>query len=136
MKKILIFIIVLFAIIIFITLKLPNNSSLGGFYQNDMISEGYTIAISIQPEEKSFVEYINNREVNSGTFEELGNKRYKLIGNNRNIDIELAKNNSFEITIKKINDEIPIVLKNINNVPIYYTTQFDDVDEYISLLKE
>ena len=109
--------------------------SLCGFYQSST-SEGYNIQISVQPEDKSFVEYINNREVNSGTYEALSDKKYKLVGDNRTIEIDLTKNNSFEVIIKKLNDEKPIVLKNVNEAPVYYSTKFNDIDKYKALLEE
>ena len=42
---------------------------LGGGYQSDFI-QGYIVQMGIQPDDHTFVEYIDNREVDRGTYEE------------------------------------------------------------------
>lgn len=136
MKKVLILILSLMSILIFCSCTTTNNSSLRGFYQSERTTDGYVIQISIKPDENSFVEYIDNREVNSGTYDVLSDKKYKLIGNNQTIEIALNKNNSFEIIIKKVNGGNPVVLKSVDKVPAYFTTEFDDIGKYEALLEE
>ncbi|MBE6053511.1 MAG: hypothetical protein E7212_06290 [Clostridium sartagoforme] len=136
MKKFMLLILSLTSIFIFCSCTTTDNSSLKGFYQSERTTDGYVVQISIQPDENSFVEYIDNREVNSGTYDELSDKKYKLNGDNQTIEIILDKNNSFEIIIKKINSGNPILLKNIDKVPGYFTTEFDDIDKYKLLLEE
>ena len=129
-------IISLLSIFILYSCTTTNNSSLQGFYQSERTTDGYTIQISIQSDENTFVEYIDNREVNRGTYDELLDKKYKLNGDNQTIEIKLDKNNAFELIIKKVNSGNPIVLKNVDKVPGYFTTEFDDIDKYKLLLEE
>ena len=136
MKKVLIIILSLMSILIFCSCRSTNNSSLQGFYQSEMTRDGYVIQISIQPEEKSFIEYIDNRKVNAGTYDVLGDGKYKLIGNNQTIEIALDENNSFEVLLKKVNDGNSIMMKNVGKVPAYFETEFDDIGKYEALLEE
>lgn len=136
MKKFIVLILSLLSVFIFSSCTTTNTSSFQGFYQSERTTDGYVVQISIQPDENSFVEYIDNREVNSGTYDVLSDKKYKLNGDNQTVEIALDKNNSFEIIIKKVNSGNPIVLKNIDKVPGYFTTEFDDVDKYKLLLEE
>lgn len=136
MKKLFFSIISLIGILIISGCTGKNNASLSGFYESERTFDNYVIQISIQPDEKSFVQYIDQREVNSGTYEEFGDEKYKLVGDNQTIEIALEKKNSFEIIIKNVNDGNPIVMKNVDKVPVYYSTQFDDVDKYKSLVEE
>ena len=134
MKKFMVLIISLMSFFILSSCTTTNNSSLQGFYQSERTTDGYVIQISIQSDENSFVQYIDNREVNSGTYDELPDKKYKLKGDNQTIEITLDENNSFEIITKKVNGGNPIILKNVDKVPGYFTTEFDDIDKYKLLL--
>ncbi|MDU3520927.1 MAG: hypothetical protein E7F58_04595 [Clostridium saudiense] len=136
MKKFMVLIISLMSFFILSSCTTTNNSSLQGFYQSERTTDGYVIQISIQSDENSFVQYIDNREVNSGTYDELPDKKYKLKGDNQTIEITLDENNSFEIITKKVNGGNPIILKNVDKVPGYFTTEFDDIDKYKLLLEE
>ncbi|MFS0823176.1 hypothetical protein [Bacillus sp. 1P02SD] len=107
---------------------------LKGAYQSEHV-EGYIVQMSFQPEEKRFVEYIDNREVDKGTYEELDNDVYKIHGDIQEFDIKLKKDNSFDLIVKKINEGKPIKLKNIDVTPFYIGTEFDDVDEYKALVE-
>ena len=136
MKKFMVLIISLMSFFILSSCTTTNNSSLQGFYQSERTTDGYVIQISIQSDENSFVQYIDNREVNSGTYDELPDKKYKLKVDNQTIEITLDENNSFEIITKKVNGGNPIILKNVDKVPGYFTTEFDDIDKYKLLLEE
>ena len=136
MKKFMVLIISLMSFFILSSCTTTNNSSLQGFYQSERTTDGYVIQISIQSDENSFVQDIDNREVNSGTYDELPDKKYKLKGDNQTIEITLDENNSFEIITKKVNGGNPIILKNVDKVPGYFTTEFDDIDKYKLLLEE
>ena len=136
MKKFMVLIISLMSFFILSSCTTTNNSSLQGFYQSERTTDGYVIQISIQSDENSFVQYIDNREVNSGTYDELPDKKYKLKGDNQTIEITLDENNSFEIITKKVNGGNPIILKNVDKVPGYFTTEFDDIYKYKLLLEE
>lgn len=108
---------------------------LKGTYQSEHVN-GYIVQITFQPEDHSFVEYIDNREVDKGTYEELENGVYKMNGELQEFEITLNSNNSFDVVVKKINDGKPITLKNVDATPVYIGTEFDDVDEYKSLLND
>lgn len=114
---------------------IPNKTPhLKGAYQSEHVS-GYIVQMTFQPADHSFVEYINNREVDKGTYEELGDGLYKINGEVQEFEISLNSDNSFDVIVKKINDGKPITLKNVYATPVYIGTKFDDVDEYKSLLE-
>ncbi|WP_194190661.1 hypothetical protein [Clostridium chrysemydis] len=106
-----------------------------GFYQSDVTNEGYVIQMAIESDYDSFVEYIDNREVNKGTFKSEDNKEYTFKGENKDFKIQLDKDNSFEIVIDKVNEGKPIKIKNVGDTPSYYSTEFYDVDTFKDLLK-
>lgn len=112
-----------------------NSVVLRGSYQSERTSDGHFVQISIYSDENSFVEYIDNREVNKGTFDIIEGKKYNLVGDNQNIEINLDKNNSFEITMKKVNDGNPILMKNFGDLPIKFDSRFNDTEEYEKLLE-
>lgn len=129
-----------FGLSVFIILLLGGCSSdlvppLGGFYQSERV-EGYVIQMGIQPEENTFVEYIENREVDRGTFEEKSDDTYLFKGEKQEFEITLSPEDSFEVIIEQINGDEPIELKSIDKVPTYFSTEFDDVEEYEELLNE
>ena len=112
---------------------ISKNHILKGFYQSDFV-DGYMVQISIQPQEHSFVEYIDNREVDKGTYEKIEDNTYRLKSDKQDLNITLDGDNSFEVVVKKINDGKPILMKNISDVPSYFKTKFDDIDQYKKLL--
>lgn len=103
-----------------------------GFYQSEFIS-GYIVQVSFF-HDYTFSEYIDNREVNKGTFEKVENSTYRMNGDKRNIEITLNDDNDFEIIINKINGINPILMKKLDNMPTVFSTAFDDLDEYKTLL--
>ncbi len=107
---------------------------LKGFYQSEREGIGYTVVLTFQPDDHSFVEYIDNREVDRGTYEETENNGYMIKSDKQNFEISVSDDNSFEIVIKKLNEGKPIELKNIDDTPTYFSTEFDDVDTYEALL--
>ncbi|MEH7225774.1 hypothetical protein V7112_18335 [Bacillus sp. JJ1566] len=107
---------------------------LKGGYQSEHV-EGYIVLMTFQPGDHTFVEYIDNREVDKGTYEKVENNVYKLNGEMQEIEITLNSDNSFDLIVKKLNDGKPINLKNVNATPVYFGTEFDDVEEYKSLLE-
>ncbi len=107
---------------------------LKGGYQSEPV-EGYIVQMTFQPEDHSFVEYIDNREVDIGTYEKLENGVYKINGDIQEFEITLNNDNSFDVIVKKLNGGNPIKLKNIDDVPTYIGTKFDDADEYKSLME-
>lgn len=134
MKKFLLIIMSLTTIFMFNGCSSTNNYLLKGCYQSETTSEGYVVVMSVNPDDTTFVQYIQQREVNRGTYDGNEDKIYTLDGDNMSMSITLGKDNSFDITIKTINDGKPITMKNINDVPTYYSTVFDDIDNYKKLL--
>lgn len=108
-------------------------SGLHGFYQSEVI-DGYHIQMSFNKADNSFTEYIDNREVNKGTYENLNDNTYKVNGDTQSFEIILEEDNSFEITINKLNEGSPTKMKNIGGEPMYFGTEFDDTKEYKNLL--
>jgi hypothetical protein len=109
--------------------------SLKGGYQSENVN-GYFVQMSFQPDNNSFKEYINNREVDKGTYEEFKNGVYKINGDIQEFEITLNNDNSFDIIVKKLNDGKPIKMKNIDDTPVHFSTKFDDIEEYKSLLED
>lgn len=110
------------------------NKKFKGTYISEEIN-GKVIQITINSEDNSFVEYINQRKVDEGSFKEKENNVYILEGNIQNFEITLNEDNCFNIFIKKISDEEPIELKNSSEIITGYTTDFGDEEEYIELIK-
>ena len=110
--------------------------ALKGFYQSEKDINGYFVQISIQQNDNRFVEYIDNREIDRGTYEKAENNVYKIKSDKQTFEITLNDNNSFDIFIKKLNDGNPIRMKNVSDTPTTFPTIFDDVDEYKTLLDE
>ena len=110
------------------------NPPLKGFYQSGMIGS-HIIQMLIREEDNSFVEWINNREVDRGTYEKIENNSYRLNSNKQSFQITLNDDNSFEIVINKLNDRNPIIMKNVRTDDTRTSFgKFEDVDEYKSLL--
>ncbi|MEH7380273.1 hypothetical protein V7138_07310 [Bacillus sp. JJ1533] len=108
--------------------------TLQGAYQNENV-DGYIVQMAFQLEEKSFVEYIDNREVDKGSYEKLENDVYKIYGELQEFEIKLNSDNTFDIIVKKLNNGKPFKMKNFDITPVYIGTEFDDVEEFKALLK-
>lgn len=110
---------------------------LGGNYNSGSIQEdGTYIEIAIQPEENTFVEYISNREVDRGIYEEKSDNVYLFKGERQEFEITLSSKDSFYVNVPQLNEGELIELKNTDKIPTYYLTEFDDVEEYEELLNE
>lgn len=132
MKKSMLFIV---AIVIVITawIHSSKNPILRGFYQTDV--NGYNVQMLIRGMDGIFVEWIDNREVDRGTFKKLDAKLYSFTSDRQNFEIELNDDNSYEIFINKLNDGNPIVMKNITSNDHWISfREWDDVNEYKGLL--
>ena len=107
---------------------------LKGTYQSERIEEtGYIVVISFDDSNR-FIEYIDGREVDRGTYEKTKDNRYNMKSDIQNFEILLNDENSFEIVIKKINDGKPIQLKNLSDIPSEFSIKYDDADDYKALL--
>jgi hypothetical protein len=132
---------------IFITLSLTFGLLMGGCtsnikpeikgsYQSDREGIGYVVQIAFQPDDNSYVEYIDNREVDRGTYEKAENNVYKIKSDKQNFEITLNSKDSFELIIDKLNNGKPIKLKKIDDTPTYFKSKFDDVEKYKALLNK
>lgn len=109
---------------------------LKGTYQSEIEGIGYVVQMTFQPEDNSYVEYIDNREVDKGTYEKAENNVYKIKSDKQNFELTLNAEDSFEIIIDKLNNGKPIKVKKIDDTPTYFSTKFDDVDKYKALLNK
>jgi len=107
---------------------------LKGSYQSEREGISYVaVAINFEQDDSSFVEYIDSREVDRGTYKKENNT-YKLKSDKQNFEVTLNDENSFEIVIKKLNNGKPIKIKNVSDTPIEITTKYGDEDKYKALL--
>ena len=85
MRKI-IFIVLSIAFILML-MGCKQNPTIRGTYQSKIVN-GYHVQIAIQQSRQendySFVQYIDNREVDRGTYEQIENNTYKMKGENQN----------------------------------------------------
>ncbi|MFB1051967.1 hypothetical protein [Paraliobacillus sp. JSM ZJ581] len=132
MKKVFI---LLFFVLIFILVMFKHDPqpSLRGFYESERV-EGYIVQLSFHPEEKSFIEFIDNRQVNKGTYQLKKDNVYQLNGDVQNIELTLSNENAFDVVIEKLNNGKPIQVINISAIPSYFSTEFNDVEAYKELL--
>lgn len=107
---------------------------LKGFYQSE-ITAGEIVQISVYDEENRFDEYISNREVNSGTYTLEDDGSYQFDGNEQDFNVVLNNDNSFQLSLPKLDETQKILMKNISDIPASFGTEFKDVDKYKELLK-
>ena len=107
---------------------------LKGTYQSHSQGLEYVVQMAFQPDDNSFVEYIDNREVDRGTYERSENNTYKIKSATQNFDITLNPDDTFDISIDKINNGNSIQLNKIDDTPTYISTEFNDVEKYKELL--
>lgn len=131
-------IIALFLIISLISAGCTSNRGpiLKGTYQSEHTGDGYVIQLAFRPDDNSFVEYIDNREVDKGIFEKGQNNSYDLKSEKQSFEIILNNEDSFSIMINKLNGGKPIQLTIIDKTPTYLSTSFDDVEAYKKLLEK
>lgn len=124
----------LLSMVILVLAGCNTQPKLKGSYQSETHVNGYYIQISIHHNDNVFVEYIDNREVDRGTFEEIETGKYLMKSDHQEFTIDLNKDNTFHMTIKKLNDGNPIKMINLDDVPVTFPPQFDDVEEYKELI--
>lgn len=114
----------------------PRIHILRGSYQSEREGSEYVVFLTFNQYDNSFTEYIDNREVDKGTYDKIENNRYIVKSDKQNFEIFLDAKNYFEITINKLNDGKPIQMKNIDVVPTYFDVDYEDIDTYKALLDE
>ncbi|MFL0247316.1 hypothetical protein [Candidatus Clostridium stratigraminis] len=110
--------------------------NLKGGYQSDREGVGYVILLSFQPDDSSFVEYIDSREVDRGTYKKTEDNLYQIKSDKQDFEVALNTKNSFNIIIKKLNNGNPIQMKNISTIPGYFKNPYGDEDKYMALLED
>lgn len=120
--------------LIMVSCSTTSTPKLKGFYQSEAVA-GEIVQISIYDEESRFDEYISNREVNSGTYTLEKDGSYQFDGNEQDFNIVLKDDNSFELSLPKLDKKQNITMKNISEVLASFGTEFQDVEKYKELLK-
>lgn len=109
-------------------------STLKGLYQSE-IGEDHVVQMLIREEDSSFIEWIDNREVDNGSYKRVDYNSYRFKSDRQKFNITFKEDNTFEIIITKINNGDPIIMKNITTDD--YRQEFgkwDDVEKYKKLL--
>ncbi|MGL5415096.1 MAG: hypothetical protein ACRDAU_05510 [Clostridium sp.] len=105
------------------------NVELAGTY-NTNNTEGKNVIITVDDDEKTFVQYIDQREVDKGLVSEEEGNIYRLKSDKQEVEIKLNDNDSFDMVIKGVNEKGPINLKKLTTEKQYFSTTFGDEDEY------
>lgn len=110
------------------------SSELKGTYISSNDNNNYIVQITVDKASNTFVEYIDQREVDRGDFIKNTNNTYTFKSTKQEFEIVLNRNNSFNIFIDKINGTEPITLKNSTDINTYFSTIFGDEDKFIELI--
>lgn len=132
MKKTIVIIILLVFFIIAWSYS-TNNHILRGFYQTEV--DGYHIQMLFQLADQSFIQWIDNRQVDQGSYEKIDTNLYRISSELQNFEISLNRDNSFSLIISQLNSGEPIMMQNIT--PKDHSISFGewgDIDKYKSLL--
>ena len=108
--------------------------TLGGSYQSEMIG-GYIVQFAVQPQDNTFVQYIDCREVNKGSASDNGDGTYVFDGDVKDFTVTLKENNSFDLILVKLVENRVITLENISKVPIYIGMTYGDEEAYKDYLR-
>lgn len=133
MRKIWLAVLVVALSIVVIGLGIRKEPKINGSYQSEIVGNHY-IQMALQSDDHTFVQYIDNREVDRGYYIELDHNKFQLISEIQTIDIILKKDNSFNICIGNLNSGTPITMLKTGDIPSYFRTEFNDIEEYKSLL--
>lgn len=110
------------------------SSELKGTYISSNQDNNYIVQITVDKESNTFVEYIDQREVDRGAIDKNTNSNYTFKSNKQEFEVVLKGNNSFDVLIGKINGIEPITLKNSTDVNTYFSTNFGDEEKYNNLI--
>ena len=135
MKKIIISLLLMISIVL-VGCSNDTDSVLEGSYQNETVKDGHFVTLAFYPDDSSFVELIDNRKVDSGTYEKESNNVYLLKSEKQEFEIDLNKDDTFEITLDQINGGKLFQLKNTSKDPGEIATEFDDIEDYEKLLNK
>ncbi|MGL4338026.1 MAG: hypothetical protein ACRCST_14125, partial [Turicibacter sp.] len=99
--------------------------TLQGVYQSELIDQ-YIVQLSFDKNDQTFIEYINNIDVNKGTYELWDDNTYLLKGDNQTITIKLDETDSFEMVFSKLNERKPIKLIKNGPLPTIFDSKFSE----------
>lgn len=138
MKKILSFGLVTLAATLLLAGCADKTPSLAGFYQSDFVGSEI-VQITVNGESGEFIEYISNRAVNTGTVTKQADGSYRFEGDLSTFTVTLESDDSFSVTIPKLNDGAPILLQQISKDKGVFSTvgdqeSFADIEQYRSML--
>lgn len=107
---------------------------LGGTYQSVNIY-GHCVQFAVQPADSTFVQYIDCRYVNKGTYMQNEDGTYSFDGDVKDYTVMLREDNSFDIIIVKLDDSRAITLSYLWKTPTYNGTDYGDEEEYKGYLR-
>lgn len=112
---------------------------MGGFYQSDFIGTEL-VQITVDAKSGEFIEYISSRQVNAGTCTKGEDGLYQFKGDVTSFDVTLNADDTFSVTIPKLNDGEPILLSQVSGDKNVITEiggqeQYGDREKYIDLLR-
>lgn len=93
-----------------------------GAYQSEWIGNDI-VQMTVNPKDSTFVLYMTNRQVDSGSVEAKEENVYSLNGSYSTYEITLDQDNSFEIYLPEIAGEEPIIMNNVNATSVYIHTE-------------
>lgn len=93
-----------------------------------------TVSIQDFDEEKTFVMYLNNCEVDRGTWRSDGGALYTLLGEYTRNVIALERDNSFCLTFVQINGGEPIQMEKKGDIPAYFAQDTEENKAYYRAL--
>ena len=140
MKKLLSFGLVTLAAALLLAGCADKAPTLAGFYQSDFVGSEI-VQITVNGKSGEFIEYISNRTVNTGTVTKQSDGAYRFEGDLCTFTATLESDDSFSVTIPKLNDGAPILLQQISKDKGVFSTvgdqeSFADIEQYRSMLVE
>ena len=134
MKRIYLLLIITMLVFTLIACGQKPQPDLKGSYQSTAGKAEYVITLSFDLNDNVFFEYIDNRQVDTGTFEKMKGNTYQLKSERQDFEIVLNRDNIFEITLAKLNNGKPLQIKNVDDIPVSFGNQYNDIDKYKALL--
>lgn len=111
-----------------------DNNELKGTYKSSNGDGKNIVLITVDNEANTFVEYIDQREVDRGSIIKVDDNVYKFKSDKQEFETTLKNNDSFNILIENINGKEPINIKKSTDVKQYFSTVFGDEKEYKELI--
>jgi len=109
---------------------------LRGTYQSEVGKMSVVVSFSFYQEDGRFDEYFDSTKVDTGTFEKLQENTYILKSDLQDFEITLSEENSFDITLTKLNGGKPIRIRNAGDTPAEFDpgSTITEIETYRALL--